>query len=141
IHPADDLAEHGVLVVEPRRLVESDEELRAAGIRTRIGHRQYARAVVSKLRVELVLDLVAGAARSSTLRAAALNHEAGDHAVKREPVEVSLLDEVDEVLRGHRRTILEQLDAEVALCRAELRSAVRHESSRQKSMVRPAWKR
>src|SRR5690606_22665250 len=84
---------------------------------------------VSERRMELVADLVARTARTRALRAATLDHEAIDHAVEGETVVESLLHKVDEILRGDRRTILEQLDVEVALARAEFRGAVRHVSS------------
>src|SRR5262245_40720205 len=40
VHARDHFAEDAVLVVEPRRGCERDEELAAVGVRTGIGHRQ-----------------------------------------------------------------------------------------------------
>ena len=61
LHPARDLAEHGVLAVEPRRRSGGDdEELRAVRVRAGVGHRQGA--ADDLVLVELVLERVAGAA-------------------------------------------------------------------------------
>ena len=79
--PDDDLAEDGVLAVEPgRRVDRDDEELGAVRVRAGVGHRE--RAAVDLVVVELVLERVAGAAGARSLRAAALDHEVGDHAVE-----------------------------------------------------------
>src|SRR3954470_6652605 len=99
LHPARHTAEHGVLAVEPRRGVgRDDEELRAVRVRARVGHRE--RAADDLVVVELVLERVAGAACAGPLRAAALDHEVGDDAVKDEPVVEPLGCELAEVLDG-----------------------------------------
>ena len=61
---------------------ERDEELAAVRVRPRVGHREDAGLVVAQLRVELVGELVAGAAGALPERIAALDHEAVDHAVE-----------------------------------------------------------
>src|SRR5687767_3125066 len=81
VHAVGDLAEHGVLAVEPRRGVgRDDEELRAVGVGAGVGHRE--RAAFDLVVVELVLELITGPAGPRALRAAALDHEVADHAVE-----------------------------------------------------------
>ena len=83
--PAVDLAEDGVLAVEPRRRIGGDdEELGAVRVRAGVRHRE--RALDDLVVVELVLELVAGAAGAVALRAATLDHEVGDHAVEDQAV-------------------------------------------------------
>ena len=70
------------MAVEPRRLVECDEELAAARVRhARVGHREDALTVEAQIVEELILNRVARAAHARALRIAALNHEAVDDAV------------------------------------------------------------
>src|SRR5204862_5048707 len=90
--PFDDLAEDAVLAVEPRRRGQRDEELSAVGVRAAVRHREDAGFGVPQLRRELVGERVARAARALAERVAALDHEAGDHAMKDRAVEVRLLD-------------------------------------------------
>ena len=68
-----------------------DEELRAVGVRARVGHRQQARLVELEVRPELVLEAVAGIARAGAQRIAALDHELRDDAVELDPVVERLL--------------------------------------------------
>ena len=51
VHPLDHLAEDDVAPVEPRSLDGADEELRAVGARTSVGHRQDALTSVLELEV------------------------------------------------------------------------------------------
>src|SRR5690606_12622764 len=80
------LAEDGVRVVQPRRRADGDEELRAVRARAGVGHRQQVGPVELQLGVELVLELVAGAAGAGAERATALDHEALDDPVEAEAV-------------------------------------------------------
>src|SRR2546427_7114129 len=89
-HARDDLAEDAVLVVEPRRRHQRDEELPAVGVGPAVGHRQNARLVVAQLRVELVGEVVARASGALAERIAALDHEIGYHAVEDRAVVVRL---------------------------------------------------
>src|SRR5688572_13072527 len=57
-HAIDDLSEDRVSVVQPRRRHVRDKELRPAGIRACVRHREYARPVVPQLGMELVRDPV-----------------------------------------------------------------------------------
>ena len=80
-----DLAEDGVLAVEPRcRVGGDDEELAAVRIRSGIRHRE--RTSLDLVVVELVLELVARAAGPRAFWAPALDHEVRDHAVEDEAV-------------------------------------------------------
>src|SRR4029077_5195916 len=84
----DDLAEDAVLVVEPGRRGERNEELAAVGVGPRIRHRENSRLAMARLRTELVGELVAWSSRTRPERVAALNHETLDHAMKHEAVVV-----------------------------------------------------
>src|SRR5215211_3384595 len=116
IHAVGDAAEYGVLAVEPRRLGGGDdEELRAVRVRPRVGHRE--RAADDLVLVDLVLELVAGAAGAGALRAAALDHEVADDAMEREAVVVALLREVAHVADRLGSVVVEHLEDDVALVR------------------------
>src|SRR5690349_306915 len=66
VHAVGHATEDRVLAVEPRRLGRRDEEeLRAVGVRTGVGHRQ--RPARHLVLVELVLELIAGATRAGAL--------------------------------------------------------------------------
>src|SRR5947209_5184901 len=80
VHAGGDLPEHGVLAVEPRACVgRHDEELRAVRVRPRVRHRE--RAALDLVVVELVLELVTGAAAPGAGWIAGLDHEVRYHAV------------------------------------------------------------
>src|SRR5215212_38037 len=79
LHTLDDLPEYRVPAVEPGRGGVGDEELRSPGVRPRVGHRKYARLVVPQIFVELVPDMVTGAAGAGPGRIAALRHKALYH--------------------------------------------------------------
>jgi hypothetical protein len=65
------------LPVQPGGRRDRDEELRAVGARAGVGHREQVRLVEPQVRVDLVGELVAGAAGAGAERVAALDHEAG----------------------------------------------------------------
>src|SRR5829696_7400597 len=114
IHPVGDLAEDGVLAVEPGSGVcGHDEELAAVGVRAAVGHRE--RAADDLVVVDLVLELVAGGAGAGALRAAALDHEVADHAVEDQPVVVAVLRELHEVVDGLGCVLGEQLQLNLAV--------------------------
>src|ERR1700733_5664985 len=76
-HARGDLAPHRVLVVEEGSIIEADEELAVAGIRTgRARHRRGATHM--RLLVELGLQLLARAPGAGALRASGLRHETID---------------------------------------------------------------
>ena len=77
-----DLTEDGVAVVQVRGRSNRDEELGTIGAGARIRHSQQEGAVKLELRVELVSELVAGAATAGTRGVAALNHETIDDTVE-----------------------------------------------------------
>ena len=102
-------AEYGVLAVKPRAFDMRDEELRAVGVRTGVGHGQNA-ALVAKAVVGFVFEAVARAAATDALRAAALDHEIGDDAVEVQAVVETALGQIDEVGDGQRGLLGFQLD-------------------------------
>src|SRR5918992_1303559 len=109
LHARADLAEDGVLAVEPgSRVGRDDEELAAVRVRPAVGHRQ--RAAHDLVVVDLVLELIARTAGAGALRAAALDHEVLDHAVEDQPVVVAVLRQLHEVLHRLRGLALEQLE-------------------------------
>src|SRR5215472_10950 len=77
-----DFAEDGVPIVEPWSGGDGDEELTAVRVGTGIRHREQARLRMLQRRMELVCELIPGAASARSLRAAALNHEIGNDAMK-----------------------------------------------------------
>jgi hypothetical protein len=98
-----------VLAVEPRRgLGGDDEELRPVRVRARVRHREGA--ALDLVLVELVLELVAGAAGAGALGAAALDHEIGDHAVEGEAVVEAVLGQLAEVRDRLRGVLVVELD-------------------------------
>src|SRR4029453_18465920 len=92
-------AEAGRGPVEPGgRLGRNDEELGAVGVGPGVGHRQ--RPPDQLAVVDLVAEVVAGAAGAGALGAAALDHEVADHAVEDGAVVEALPRQADEVADG-----------------------------------------
>eukprot|EP00307_Rebecca_sp_RCC1486_P013867 CAMPEP_0119434854 /NCGR_PEP_ID=MMETSP1335-20130426/50874_1 /TAXON_ID=259385 /ORGANISM="Chrysoculter rhomboideus, Strain RCC1486" /LENGTH=339 /DNA_ID=CAMNT_0007460711 /DNA_START=238 /DNA_END=1258 /DNA_ORIENTATION=- len=91
IHALDNLAEHDVLAVEPRRGYRTDEELRAVRVRPSVRHRERSGLQVLELEV-LIGELLAVdrlAARAVAFReVATLAHEVGDHTVEGRALEM-----------------------------------------------------
>src|SRR3954468_13419580 len=135
VHPVRHLAEHRVLAVEPRRGVgRDDEELRAVRARPGGGHGQ--RAAHDLVVVDLVLERVPGAARAGARRVAALDHEVLDHAVEDHAVVEPVAGELAEVLHGHGRAIVEELDLDRAVVRVKRCAAHLLATSRRSSTPR-----
>src|SRR5690606_2001693 len=112
-HAVGDLAEHGVLAVQPRARDMGDEELAAVGARARVGHGEHA-ALVAQAVVGLVLEAVAGAAGAGAVRAAALDHEVVDEAVEVQAVVEATPGQVGEVGDRQRGLLGLELDADRA---------------------------
>ena len=145
VHAVSDFAEDGVAVVEVRLGGERDEKLRAVGVRAGVCHAQNASVVVAQLLVELVVELIAGAAATGFGWVATLNHEALDDAVEGDIVVQRLaLDvlarlgvgpgfatscEADEVIDGPWCAVVVQFDIDVSLVSVEGRSNVSHSVS------------
>src|SRR2546423_6585577 len=86
LHAFDDLAPHGVLLVEEAGVVEADEALAIRTVRVlRARHRGGAAymGVRAQLRRQVRIARATGA---RAMRAAGLRHEALDHAVERDAV-------------------------------------------------------
>lgn len=112
LHSLNDVAEHDVTLVQPGRLHRADEELRAVGVGTGVGHRQGSGSGVLQGEV-LVLELVAvdGLASGAVVvgEVTALAHEVGDDAVEARSLEAEAL------LAGAQRTeVLDRLGDDVA---------------------------
>src|SRR5580704_6741169 len=67
-----DLAEDGVLAIQPIGSNVGDEELAAIGVRTGIGHRERAHLMAIGIALGLILELIAGAAAAAGRRIATL---------------------------------------------------------------------
>ena len=85
-----DFSKNGMLSVEVGSWEVSDEKLRTVGVGSGIGHRENAWPVVTAVWLAFTLELVAGVASASAERAAALNHEIWNDAVKGKAVVKSL---------------------------------------------------
>ena len=97
-----------------------DEELAAGGIRVHgPGHGDDAAAVLEGVLgkavvAELAFDLIAGAADADSLRAAALDHEAGDDPVEDEAVVEALIHQVFKVVDRVGSVFGQQFDLDLA---------------------------
>src|SRR5579884_3301507 len=69
------LSEDRVMSVEMRRWHFRDEELRAVGVRSRVGHRESAGDIEIQIRRDFIFKAVAGTAFARSFRIAALDHE------------------------------------------------------------------
>src|SRR4029079_154550 len=116
VHSSGDLAEDGVLAVEPWARVRGDDE-ELAPVRIRAGVRHRERAAHDRVVVEFVLEAVAGASGAGSGRVATLDHEVGDDAVEDDAVVEPVSGELAEVLDGLRRLALEKLQLERAVDR------------------------
>src|SRR3954467_4291642 len=135
LHAVDDLAEDGVLAVEPRRLARGDqEELRAVGVRAGVGHRQ--RAADDLVLVDLVLERVARTAGAGALRAAALDHEVADDPVEDQPVVEAVTGELLEVRDRLGGVVVEELDRDRPLAGGH--RGGRHAPQRSEAIAAPA---
>src|SRR6185437_11702326 len=75
---------------------------------------QFAGRIVLQVGAAFVLEFVAGTAGARALRAAALDHEIGNHAMEIQAVVEPALREVDEIGDRHRRLVVEQADVDRA---------------------------
>src|SRR6266487_1626139 len=135
IHPFGDFTEDRVLARQVVLRRERDEELAAVGVGAAVRHRQDAGFVDLLAGSEFVGKAITRPAGSVAQWIAALNHEAGDHAMERQTVVVRLLHllvgfrigpflgalgEGDEVRDRLRRVLLEEADREVAFTGREV---------------------
>src|SRR5215470_4329965 len=75
-----------MLVIEPWSRRYGDEKLASVCARTRVGHREFSWLVVPQRRMKFVAEPVAGIAGPRPKRAAALDHELRNHAMKNEAI-------------------------------------------------------
>ena len=118
-----DLAECRVLAIKVRRAVQAYEELTARGIfmnRTRHGDH----ALLVRTIVELCGEFPLGSAGAITLRAAALNHEARNDAVKTGAQVKTLLGKFLEVCHVVGRNIVPKLQLNGAVFCLDCRGGV-----------------
>jgi len=94
IHTTGDAAEHNVLAIKPGSLGGAEEELRAVGVGTSVGHAENTGASVRQLEV-LVRELLAVDALATSAvvssEVTALAHEAGNDAVEAGALEAKAL--------------------------------------------------
>ena len=111
------LAEAGVLTVKVRGVVTAvtHEELRSAGVLTRVSHGKDAAIVVLIATRRFAFDFIAGPATAGPVGASTLNHEIGEHTVEGEPVIEAALGELAEVCDGEWGVGVEELDGHIAL--------------------------
>ena len=111
------LAEDGVLAIEPRGCHMGYEELAPIGARTRVCHREDARPIVGKALIDLIGEGIAGSAGPGPLGAAPLDHEVLDDPVEDQIVVEGLvfaihiqrtLGKADKVGHGHRGLLILQ---------------------------------
>ena len=107
VHAGGHLAKGGVLAVQMLGVGVHDEELAAGGVGAGgTGHadrtpRLWLQVVLHAVEEELALDAVAGAAHAGALRAAALDHEAGNDSVEDQAVIIDMvMAQVDEVVHA-----------------------------------------
>lgn len=112
IHIADHFSEHGMVTVEVCCVfaIVTYEELRSAGISTRMGHRQHTAVVDLLGSGEFARDFVSRSAGSGAKGTSALNHEIRNHTVENESVIESAFGEFDEIGDRSRRVVVVQVN-------------------------------
>lgn len=114
LHAADDLAPNRVLAVEEGRIVEADEELAVRRVRI-IGTRHRAYAAHMRFSIEFLRQIWLGrTAHAGAVRATALRHKAGNHAMELHTVVKAFTGEFLNARYMVRRKIRAQLDNNVA---------------------------
>lgn len=102
IQTVRDLAKYRVAVVEEGCRSGGDEELGAVGARSGVGHGENSGAFVAEFGVEFIRKFVTRTTATRLGRVTTLKHETIDHPVKRNPVVVTALGEIEEVGAGQR---------------------------------------
>src|SRR5262249_38233769 len=99
ILPFHQFAEDGVLAREPLRRRNSDEELRAVGVRASVSHRQFARFVeIMRRAFGFVFELISGPPEAGSGGVASLDHETWDDAMENRAV----IESIFAFLSAHR---------------------------------------
>src|SRR3954452_1426947 len=108
-HEAEEVVALGEIA---RAVGGGDEELRAVGVGTRVGHRQRTERVLAEH--GLVVPAVARATASGAFGIAALDHEPGLHAVEGETVVAAGLRELHEGVDRVRRELRVEVGDDLA---------------------------
>lgn len=100
VHALKHFAEHRVVAVQVLGVlaVVADEELRATGVATGMGHGEHAAIVKLVLTRQLAIYLVAWSAVANAIGAATLNHEVRNHAMEDQSIVKSFLRQVNKIL-------------------------------------------
>jgi len=107
--------EYRVLVVEMSLGAVRDEELRAVGVGSGVGHRESPGGIVSQFRVKFIFKRVARAAGARALRATALDHEIVDHTVKSQSIIKPLAGQLFEISNRFGCFVSEKFNTNLAL--------------------------
>jgi len=114
LHPFLDLTPDGVLPIEESGIVKADEELAVGRVRI-VGPRHRADPAHMRFGVEFGLEVgLVRSAHAGAVGAAALGHEARDHAVKLDPVIEPLVCQLDDPRDVAGGQIGAQLDLHIA---------------------------
>ena len=120
VHAAHDVAEHGEIAVEIRRVVLQNKELAGAAVLIRAarhadGAARHGERVVEAVGGELALHGRARLAGAVLVRAAAVNGEAVDDAVNGQVVIKALFGEIEELGRRFGRAVRVHLEPDSAV--------------------------
>ena len=108
-------AKDGVFAVEELCRLVGNEELAAIGIRTCIGHGELSGTIMATMRETLIFELVSWIAPTRSFGAAALNHEARNHAVKDQAIVKTLGSQIQETGAGNGSVACKKRDIDGAL--------------------------
>lgn len=119
IQPFVNFAKDSVLAVEVFGVfpVVANKELGSARISPSVRHREHSAVVVLMVTVQFTINFVTGTAVADTVRAAALDHEIGDHPVKNKSVVKMMLCEVNKIFHGVGRILVKEFDFHDTLLR------------------------
>ena len=107
-------SKNGMFAVEVRSWAVGDEELRAIGVGASVGHGEYAGFVVATVGFAFAFKFVTWVSSAGAERAAALDHEVINDAVKGESIVVSRGGEMEEGGDGDGSIVGEGCDLNVA---------------------------
>ena len=91
-----------------------NEKLAPIGVGAGVGHGEDAGTVVPEVFVELVFELISGAASTSSLGATGLNHEVGDDAVEGQAIVETVIGEFLKILDRLGCLVVVQLESDIS---------------------------